>query len=82
MKALQGFAGFLLSMLCAAVVAQQPYPGKPVRLLIPFPPGEGTDVTQRNMAQNLSARLGQPVVVENRAGGNFVIAAQACTSTA
>lgn len=82
MKALQGFTALVLSALCAAATAQQPFPARPVRLLIPFPPGEGTDVTQRNMAQNLSLRLGQPVVVENRAGGNFVIAAQACTASA
>jgi tripartite-type tricarboxylate transporter receptor subunit TctC len=71
----------VLAMASAATCAQS-YPSKPLRLLVPFPPGEGTDITLRNMAQQLAPRLGQPVVVENRAGGNFIIGAQACTSSA
>jgi tripartite-type tricarboxylate transporter receptor subunit TctC len=51
----------------------QAYPLKPVRVVIPFPPGAGLDVTGRLIAQRMSANLGQPFVVENRAGAGGVI---------
>jgi tripartite-type tricarboxylate transporter receptor subunit TctC len=46
----------------------QPYPTKPLRLVIPYPPGGGTDTIMRPFAQYLSERLGQPVVIDNRGG--------------
>src|SRR2546427_11092314 len=45
------------------------WPSKPVRFILPFPPGGGTDILGRIIAARLSASLGQPVVTENRAGG-------------
>jgi tripartite-type tricarboxylate transporter receptor subunit TctC len=54
---------------CAATGAQsQAYPSKPVRLVLPFPPGGGTDVVGRLLAQKLTQAMGQTFVVENRAG--------------
>ena len=73
--------GILLGLLSSLTVAQS-YPSKPLRFIVVFPPGDGTDATMRSMSQNLAGRLGQPVVVDNRPGGNFVIGAQACTGAA
>ncbi len=61
-------AGFCLAAVFSPLSYAQDYPAKPVRVIVPWPPGGGTDVIGRLMAVRLSARLGQPVVVENRAG--------------
>ena len=60
-------------VLLAASAAAQEYPTKPVRMIIPFPPGGGSDVTGRVVATALSERLGRQVVVDNRAGAGGVI---------
>ena len=69
---------FLISSAAALVhgfaVAQTPaWPARPVRIVIAYPPGGSTDVAGRLLAQQLGARLGQQVVVENRAGGSGTI---------
>ena len=55
------------------IARAQPYPSRPVRIIIPFPAGQATDTIARLMGQSLSERLGQPFVIENRtgAGGNI-----------
>ena len=53
----------------------EPYPSKPIRLVIPFAAGSATDAAGRVLAQALSQRLGQSVIVDNRAGANGQIAA-------
>ena len=66
-----GVACAALAVACAA--AAQDYPTKPVRILVPYPPGGASDVTARVLADKLSKRWGKPVFVENKAGANGVI---------
>jgi len=64
------FAVLGLIVLVAAPAFAQTYPDRPLRLLVAFPPGGAADLVARLVGQSLSARLGQPVVVENRPGSN------------
>ena len=63
---------FVLALACNGAFAQG-YPGKPVRIIVPFPPGGATDIVTRIVAQKLTEVWGQSVIVENRsgAGGNI-----------
>jgi len=67
----------LLAMLAVTSVFAQAYPNRPVRVIIPFPPGGTLDALGRALAQKLSDQLGQSFVVENRPGGNGIIGADA-----
>ena len=64
-----------------AILAQS-YPAKPVILIVPYAPGQGTDVLSRLMAQKLQESLGQPLVVENRPGAGGNIGADAVAKAA
>ena len=76
-------APIVLALLAVSAPAQsQPYPHKPVRLVLGLPAGGGADVIARIVAQGLSERIGQEVVVENRPGASGVIAANAVAKAA
>jgi tripartite-type tricarboxylate transporter receptor subunit TctC len=60
-------------MACAFSVNAQTYPNKPIRIIIPFPPGNTTDIMSRLIAPKMSERLGQQVIVENRPGASGML---------
>jgi tripartite-type tricarboxylate transporter receptor subunit TctC len=70
-----GFACALLAMVLPLIAAAQPWPNRQAKILVGFPPGGGTDVVARLIAQKLQESMGQPFVVENRAGATGTIAA-------
>ena len=71
----------LLFVFATAVWAQQ-YPSRPVKVIVPFPPGGAPDLVGRTLANRLQDRLGQPFVVENRTGAGGNIAAEAVAKSA
>ena len=68
MKLLQRCLTFTALCLAATLALAQPYPNRPIRLIVPYPPGQGTDVLARAIAERASSGLGQQIVVENKPG--------------
>ena len=67
-KIVPGLA-LLCSVLAFPAAAQSDYPNKPIRWIVPYPPGGTTDLLARLMGQYLSTKLGQQILIENKAGG-------------
>ena len=59
--------------LAAASIGAQPYPARPVRIIVPFPPGGGVDIVGRTIGEKLATRLGQSVVIDNRPGAGATL---------
>lgn len=68
---------WMIACFVSSVSIAQPYPGKPIRMIIPNPPGGNSDLLGRAISTYLQERLGQPVVPDNRVGAGGIIAAQA-----
>ncbi|WP_178131053.1 tripartite tricarboxylate transporter substrate binding protein [Reyranella sp. CPCC 100927] len=71
-----------LAALGLAPARAQPYPARPLRLIVPYPPGGVGDTFGRALGEGLSAGLGQPVVIDNKPGGSQIIGAQAAAEAA
>jgi tripartite-type tricarboxylate transporter receptor subunit TctC len=70
-------------LICGtSALAQQSFPTKPVRLLIPYPPGGAVDILGRTLGDELSKKWGQPVIIENRTGAGGTIASQVVAKSA
>ena len=79
------FMRFVLAVLvfiAAAAHAQSSFPSKPLRIIVPFPPGGAVDPLVRALANGMTERLGEPVVVENRPGATGTIGMNACAKSA
>jgi tripartite-type tricarboxylate transporter receptor subunit TctC len=76
--------GLLAGMAMALVtpVTAQEYPTKPIRIVVPFGPGTATDIVARTVGAELASKIGQPVVIENKAGAEGQIGAQAAATAA
>ena len=77
MRCHRGLIWLMAATLAAPALAQDgPYPDRPIRIVVPFPPGGANDTVTRIVAERLSARFGQPVVVENKPGAAGNIGAE------
>jgi tripartite-type tricarboxylate transporter receptor subunit TctC len=74
-RARRTFLATLLALAAAPAAAQGAYPTKPIRLIVPFPPGAGTDTVARFVAQKLGESMGATIVVDNRTGAGGAIGA-------
>ncbi|MCC7485595.1 MAG: tripartite tricarboxylate transporter substrate binding protein [Burkholderiales bacterium] len=77
MRTLRTLAALLLGVIPAPAAWAQAYPAKPIRLIIPFPPGGSNDIVGRMVGAQLGQRLGQQVIVDNRGGAGGVIGTEA-----
>ncbi len=78
----KAISGALVCALFALPALAQTWPAKPVRLVVPYPPGGSTDITARVVAENLRPFLGQPVIIDNRPGAAGNIGADAVAKSA
>ncbi len=74
-KAIRILAIALSAMIAWSAAAQEPYPSKPIRLIVPFPPGAGTDTVARYVAQKLGESMKASIVIENKTGAGGAIGA-------
>jgi tripartite-type tricarboxylate transporter receptor subunit TctC len=71
MRTLRSLAlAVIASVLAGTAAAQQPYPTRPIKVIVPFPPGDAVDILSRLIGPKVSERLGQQMIVENRPGAS------------
>ena len=81
--AVRSAAGMMLMFAVAGLaMAQQTYPSKPIRMIVPFPPGGGVSAVARVIGPKLTESWGQQVVIDNRPGGNTIIGSEALVRAA
>jgi tripartite-type tricarboxylate transporter receptor subunit TctC len=68
--------------LAAGLAQAQDYPNKPIRMIVPYPPGGGTDVVARILNEKLSPELGQPIVIDNKGGAGGSVGTEIASKTA
>ena len=73
---------WLVLLFFASTAFAQPYPSKTIRVIVPFPPGGGVDIVTRTIAERLSPRVGQPIVIDNRPGAGTTIGVDAAVKSA
>ena len=72
----------LASMAASPLLQAQPWPSKPIRIIVPYPPGGGNDALARLFGQKLGERLGQPIVIDNKPGAGTLIGSEAAARSA
>jgi tripartite-type tricarboxylate transporter receptor subunit TctC len=82
MKKAIKFAVALAGSVLAVSAIAQTFPDRPIKLVVPFPPGGVTDIVARTLSVKLTEELKQPVIVENRAGASGAIGAEAAARSA
>jgi tripartite-type tricarboxylate transporter receptor subunit TctC len=81
-RSLRALAALAATLLLAAAAHAQAWPAKPIRWIVPYPPGGITDTVTRLVTQRVSEALGQPIVVENRPGANSILGADLAAKAA
>jgi tripartite-type tricarboxylate transporter receptor subunit TctC len=76
------YAVFLFGLCISGLAFAQGYPAKPVRFVVPFPPGGGVDIVARSLAEKLAPRLGQPIFIDNKPGAGTTIGTDAAAKSA
>ena len=71
-----------LALIVASGALAQSFPSKPIRVVVPFPPGGGTDIVARTVTPKMAEILGQPFIVENRAGAGGNIGTEVVAKSA
>ena len=82
MRMIQLLICALLAFVCSAAQAQQAYPSRPIRIVVPFPPGGTSDILSRLIGPKLTEKWGQPVIVESRPGAAGAIAMEVVAKSA
>jgi len=72
----------MVAVVPGLAIAQSAYPTRPVRVIVPFPPGGGNDLLARIIGQKLGDMWGQPVVIDNKPGGNTIVGTEALARSA